>query len=376
MIEIAKLSADDRRELFHNTAAKIGLNDAIIEKDFWVCLTLDYLFHRSPWKEAVTFKGGTSLSKGYHLISRFSEDIDLILDWRVLGYRIDEPWEKRSNTKQDAFNKEANRRAEIFLSEDFCPRMQKDLSVELGTSANLYIDEEDPQTVIFAYPNLFTDTSTLQVIRLEIGALAAWTPADMVDITPYTAEQYPQLFKQRTVSVLTVAPERTFWEKATILHHEANRPEHLLMPQRYSRHYYDLYCMATSPVKEKAFVHLDLLQKVVNFKMKFYPRAWAKYPEAVPATLKLLPPSYRLDALWTDYTAMQNMLYGEIPSFVHATGHPLGNRCAGCMDASRYGRYHTLYCRAVSPVIQAENCISSDRSSRADLLGKGHHPTS
>lgn len=247
MIEIAKLSADDRRELFHNTAAKIGLNDAIIEKDFWVCLTLDYLFHRSPWKEAVTFKGGTSLSKGYHLISRFSEDIDLILDWRVLGYRIDEPWEKRSNTKQDAFNKEANRRAEIFLSEDFCPRMQKDLSVELGTSANLYIDEEDPQTVIFAYPNLFTDTSTLQVIRLEIGALAAWTPADMVDITPYTAEQYPQLFKQRTVSVLTVAPERTFWEKATILHHEANRPEHLLMPQRYSRHYYDLYCMATSP---------------------------------------------------------------------------------------------------------------------------------
>lgn len=274
MIEIAKLSADDRRELFHNTAAKIGLNDAIIEKDFWVCLTLDYLFHRSPWKEAVTFKGGTSLSKGYHLISRFSEDIDLILDWRVLGYRIDEPWEKRSNTKQDAFNKEANRRAEIFLSEDFCPRMQKDLSVELGTSANLYIDEEDPQTVIFAYPNLFTDTSTLQVIRLEIGALAAWTPADMVDITPYTAEQYPQLFKQRTVSVLTVAPERTFWEKATILHHEANRPEHLLMPQRYSRHYYDLYCMAISPVKEKAFVHLDLLQKVVNFKMKFYPRAW------------------------------------------------------------------------------------------------------
>ena len=77
MIEIARLPADDRRELFHNTAAKTGLHDAIVEKDFWVCLTLDYLFHRSPWKKAVTFKGGTSLSKGYHLISRFSEDIDL-----------------------------------------------------------------------------------------------------------------------------------------------------------------------------------------------------------------------------------------------------------------------------------------------------------
>ncbi len=79
----------------------------------------------------------------------------------------------------------------------------------------------------------------------------AWTPAELVNIVPYAAEQYPQLFKQKEVSVLTVAVERTFREKAAILHHEANRPEHLSMPQRYSRHYYDLYCMAKSPVKEK-----------------------------------------------------------------------------------------------------------------------------
>ena len=86
MRNIARLSDNDRRELFRNTADKMGLNDAIVEKDFWVCFTLDYLFHRSPWKESITFKGGTSLSKAFHLISRFSEDIDLILDWRVLGY--------------------------------------------------------------------------------------------------------------------------------------------------------------------------------------------------------------------------------------------------------------------------------------------------
>ena len=73
--------------------------------------------------------------------------------------------------------------------------------------------------------------------------------------------------------------------------------------------------MAKSPVKEKAFERLDLLQKVVDFKMKFYPRVWAHYPEAVPATLKLLPPSYRLRELQEDYSAMWNMLYGEIPSF-------------------------------------------------------------
>ena len=146
MRNVARLPESDRRELFRNTADKMGLNDAIVEKDFWVCFTLDYLFHRCPWKDAITFKGGTSLSKAFNLISRFSEDIDLILDWRVLGYGRDEPWGKRSNTKQDAFNKEANARAEVFLAEQFGPTIQAELSRELGCEANIYIDEKDKQT--------------------------------------------------------------------------------------------------------------------------------------------------------------------------------------------------------------------------------------
>lgn len=100
MYSIARLPEDERRILFRNTAQKMGMNEAIIEKDFWVCLTLDYLFHRCKWKDVFTFKGGTSLSKCYGLITRFSEDIDLILDWRAIGYSLNEPWEERSNTKQ------------------------------------------------------------------------------------------------------------------------------------------------------------------------------------------------------------------------------------------------------------------------------------
>ena len=132
---------------------------------------------------------------------------------------------------------------------------------------------------------------------------------------PYPAEYYPDVFEQKGTNILTVAPERTFWEKATILHHEANRPEHLEMPQRYSRHYYDLYRMALTPVKEAAFSQLDLLKKVVDFKMKFYPRAWAKYPEAVPGTLKMIPPEYQFTALEADYDSMKDMLYGDVPTF-------------------------------------------------------------
>ena len=276
---------------------------------------LDYLFHRSPWKNAITFKGGTCLSKAFNLIQRFSEDIDLILDWRILGYGINEPWEPRSNSKQDAFNKEANRRAEAFLAETFCPRIREELSKELGLTANICIDMKDKQTVLFAYPYLFANPSTLQVIRLEIGALAAWTPAEQAEITAYAAQEYPKLFLRKSFPVLTVSPERTFWEKATILHHEANRPKHLEMPQRYSRHYYDLYRMSIAEVKDKALASIDLLQKVVDFKKKFYPRAWARYEEAVPATLKLAPPDFRLQTLERDYANMRDMLYGDVPAF-------------------------------------------------------------
>ena len=120
MRKIAKIASKDREALFRNTAAKMGMNEAIIEKDFWVCYMLDYLFHRCAWKDNLAFKGGTSLSKAYGLIERFSEDIDLILDWRVIGYGLNEPWAERSNTKQDAVNKEANERAEVFLKVFHC----------------------------------------------------------------------------------------------------------------------------------------------------------------------------------------------------------------------------------------------------------------
>lgn len=315
MYNIAKASEQDRRVLFRNTAQQTGLHEAIIEKDFWVCLTLDHLFHHSPWKAAFTFKGGTSLSKCYGLIQRFSEDIDLILDWRVLGYGLHEPWAPRSNTKQDQFNKEANERAEQFLRDILLPSLRSEFSIILGMEADLYIDPDDEQTICFRYPSIFKTESILQVIRLEIGALAAWTPSQPREIRPYSAECYRAAFQQANTVVLTAAAERTFWEKVTILHHEANRPEHLPMPSRYSRHYYDLYCIAHSESKAAAYEDLDLLGRVVEFKMKFYPRKWAQYELARPGTMKLCPPEYRYAALEEDYAVMQGMMFGERPSF-------------------------------------------------------------
>lgn len=207
MRDIARLSEKDKKALFHNTAAKMGMTDAIIEKDFWVCYMLDYLFHRCAWKNNIAFKGGTSLSKSYGLIERFSEDIDLILDWRVLGYEKDEPWADRSNTKQDVFNKEAGTKTEAFLRNELMPAVIADLQDELSYDVNCYIEDDDPQTVVFAYNRSFDDSAILPVIRLEIGALAAWTPAEEKPITSYAAEQYGRLFKQPSTEILTVLPK-------------------------------------------------------------------------------------------------------------------------------------------------------------------------
>lgn len=315
MYKIASYSEGELRALFRNTSIKIGLNEAIIEKDFWVCLMLDYLFHKCECKDYFTFKGGTSLSKCYNLIKRFSEDIDLILDWRILGYRLNEPWLERSNTKQDKFNKEANAKAELFLKETLLPVLQNDFNRLLNLKDAFYIDDKDAQTICFRYPAVYNDDSILQILRLEIGALAAWTPSVVKNIKSYTAEYYPKIFETGTTDIRCASVERSFWEKATILHHEANRPKELPMPRRYSRHYYDLYVIAHSEYKSAAFEQIDLLRKVVDFKMKFYPRKWAEYENAKPETLKLVPPEYRFKALREDYQNMENMFYSDFPDF-------------------------------------------------------------
>lgn len=314
MLKIAKSSVKDREALFRNTAQKCGMHEAIVEKDFWVCWAMNYLFQHSKWKNHFAFKGGTSLSKCYGLIERFSEDIDLILDWRLLGYSFDEPWTERSKTKQDLFNKEANAKTSAFLVNEFIPSLKSDFRILLDQPFDLYLDDIDPQTVNFAYPQIFEDFTILKVIRMEIGALAAWTPTKNIVITSYAAEKYPRVFSQPSTNILTISAERTFWEKITILHREAFRTGSAF-PERYSRHYYDLHCMKDSVVKSSAFSNLKLLDHVVAFKSRFYPSSSARYDLAKAGTMTLIPPEGCMSVFEKDYSHMQNMIYGHKPKF-------------------------------------------------------------
>jgi len=312
MRSFARRSEKERRELFRATAQALQVHEAIIEKDFWVCWVLDYLFRSSPWKDKMAFKGGTSLSKAYHAIERFSEDIDLILDWRLLGYSVDEPWQERSATKQNEFNIEVNQQCAAFLAHEFVPALSESLKELAAAEIGVEAKEQD---VLIQYPHSFSLSAILPQIKLEIGPLAAWIPNEEKGIRPYAAEKFPYLFSQSSTAVSTVAAERTFWEKVTILHQEAHRSPTSRLPPRYSRHYYDLYRLSRSSIRDKALAKLDLLQDVVDFKMKFYRSAWAKYEEARPGSLRLSPPAERVADLRKDYQSMQPMLFGTIPGF-------------------------------------------------------------
>ena len=312
MDRIARTSANERRLVFEAAAQRMALAPAVVEKDFWVCYTLDHLFHKSGFAEAMVFKGGTSLSKAFGLIERFSEDIDLILDWRLLGYGVNEPWETRSNSAQERFKADSIDRTNAFLAEVFAPKLKATLSESLGVEVSVRRGNEE-EAVHFDYPRSYESAGTLDTIKLEIGPMAAWSPSEEAAIVPYAADVVP-FGAELSTTVRTASPERTFWEKATILHQEANRPDSKAMPRRYSRHYYDMYRLGHSFVLKRALAQPDLLAQVVRFKEKFYRTPWAKLADAKPGTLRLVPPKSRLDELAADYASMQPMLFGNYPS--------------------------------------------------------------
>lgn len=314
MKNIAKLQIKDRTELFQATAISMGMQPDVVEKDFWVCFMIDHLFHDCKYKNAFVFKGGTSLSKAYHVIERFSEDIDLILDWRKIVGK-DNPWEERSKTKQDLFNKQTNFKAAKFYAEELVPQLNMEIQEKLGKGNWFSVDKEDEMVINFYYPQIFETEYLRSCVRLEIGPLAEWLPSHETVITPFVAEKYPALFVQKNTSVLTIDVERTFWEKLTILHKIANFPEKKLLPSRYARHLYDVYKMGNSWVRESAFERKELLEKDIVFKQKFYYARTAHYETATLESIMLVPGERLYKLLAEDYRAMHNMIYGKIPEY-------------------------------------------------------------
>ncbi len=310
MDKIAKYSEQARVALFTESAAVLKLSPGVVEKDFWVVWVLRQLFESDLLAGKILFKGGTSLSKVFGLIRRFSEDIDLILNWNEVV--TENPNLLRSKTKQDQFNKMIPQLSRQYIKTTFLPEVKR----LMEGYCRAEIETEAPDVINIKYPSSFDAGYIRPEIRLEIGPLALWIPNARYEIRSYAAEAFPALFSTPSCFVNTIKVERTFWEKATILHAEAFRPETKPFPARYSRHYYDLVMMAADPaVKMAALSDLDLLHTVAEFKARFYPTSWAHYELSCPPTLRLLPAEHNLKALADDYKQMQVMLFGLVPSF-------------------------------------------------------------
>ncbi len=167
MLQIVKATASERQLIFRTAAAKMHISQEMMEKDFWVCRTLQILFQDEWLRRVLCFKGGTSLSKVFHLIQRFSEDIDLILDWRCVTQ--EDPPLSRSNKKQDIFNKSIQESSGDYISGKLLKRIAGVIDPECSIEA----DEHDKHILLLEYPKAFSISYITPHIRLEIGPLAA-----------------------------------------------------------------------------------------------------------------------------------------------------------------------------------------------------------
>jgi hypothetical protein len=171
---------------------------------------------------------------------------------------------------------------------------------------SLDVSAQDPNMVRFRYPAAGARRPPYVVpqVVLELGTHAEFVPRDRFTIRSFAAEEFPELVADGEVGVVALLAKRTFWEKATILHAEYHRPPEKPLPDRYSRHYYDVAMLAEGPVRAEALADKPLLAQVVRHKKTFYPSAWAHYNLAHPGSLRLLPAKKRLTELERDYRNM------------------------------------------------------------------------
>jgi hypothetical protein len=321
MNSLAQGSDSQRKEAFSETAARMGVSDAIVEKDFWVCWLLKQIFSIESLSDRLLFKGGTSLSKVYKAIERFSEDIDLAVDYAALGF-VDERDPTAvgiSRSRREKLLADMLTACQNYIAETLVPELQRRCIEVLGDSGawRLQVSEADPHIVRFHYPAAGVQRQwyVRPEVLLEMGTHAEFVPRGSFTIQPFVAEQFPTLISEALVPVVALLAKRTFWEKVTILHAEYYRPIEKPLPGRYSRHYYDVAMLAQGAVKEEALSDLELLQQVVAHKMTFYPSAWARYDLAQLGTLRISPQKDRLSPLRQDYRDMATMIFGEPPGF-------------------------------------------------------------
>jgi hypothetical protein len=253
----------------------------------------------------------------WRAIARFSEDIDVSLSREWLGFvGARDPETAGTGKKQRERIENLAVACAQKIETEILPALRARASAVLGQEGwSIAIDADDPQTLRFTYPTVLAtgapDAYIRREVRIECGARSDDWPAEEKTILPYVAEAYPETITDAAVSLRVLSIERTFWEKATILHAEAHRDESKATPSRYSRHYADLAALGTHASAAGSLARDDLRARVVEHKSVFFASAWASYETAVRGTFRLVPAAYRLASLEADYRAMQEMFFQQ-----------------------------------------------------------------
>lgn len=328
-LQVINAKPEDRRGLFLATANRLGTTLQNIEKDFWACWILDIIFNeRASDDPRVLFKGGTSLSKGYSLISRFSEDLDITFFRQDLGLTMDIEELKKISRKQQGKQLDRIKEAsQTYIHGVFKNSLREKIkralpSSDLDIEKFVVSDEDDTQkqTLLIHYPTVITekDDYIKSTIKIEAGAKSALDPHQLITIQPYIAPELSVL-NLSVPNIAVIDAERTFWDKVMILHgirswYDA-RKELRQNGHRISRHYYDVYQLMRSPVSQQALRNIDLAIDCAQHAQLFFNSAALNLEKAKHGSFTLIPTPEMRHTLHRDYNAMASMIFGERPTF-------------------------------------------------------------
>ena len=311
------LSDQDRRDVLQTTATHLGQQAVVLEKDVWVCWALQALF-AMPNALPMAFKGGTSLSKVFNAIYRFSEDVDITLDYRAFGEDFDPFHADASRTALRRFSDRLRDHVRVYSHEVVLPYLKERLAEHPKPEAFGVELSDDGEKLWIRYPsaveinNGYIESSVL----IEFGGRNVIDPNQRHQVFPYIAEVVSGL-ELPLAEVVVLSPERTFWEKATLIHVACNKEAFESGVNRLSRHWYDLVMLSRHTCGQQAIENRTLLSDVVKHKQIFFNASYAHYGRCLTGRMRLLPSAEFLAALQSDFEEMLDagMLYEKPPSF-------------------------------------------------------------
>jgi hypothetical protein len=326
MNRIAKLSPADRRAVFTQAGAELGMSPFFIEKDFWVCWTLQTLFTHPEIGPHLTFRGGTSLSKGWQVIERFSEDIDISMSRDWVGMEETENPAAAgipANQREKRLSKLRKHCREV-ITHLLQPKLTSTLDDLIGQREPWKLEVEalekarDPFCLHVFYPQAglaMPGGNSQPRVKIELSGRADSWPMEQRSLRSYVAEALPHLVDEEEFQVSCVRPERTFLEKASLVHEQNTRTDGAELRESQSRHLYDMHRLWTHHGLSHRSDLRSLFDEVKAHRKAFFAYNWVDYDALQCATLKLVPPDEHLRAWKADYQQMASMFFGEPPAF-------------------------------------------------------------